>query len=164
MRSEFMTSTRPYLIRAFYDWIVDNDCTPYIVVNASLPNVKVPQEFVEGGQIVLNIAVSAVNGLVLGDQSIEFQGRFSGKIRHVHAPILSVIAIYAKENGRGMVFAEEEEEDVEHSSLDESEDSDELGDIVSKETAETKLGNDPNKRSGKPKGKQNGRPHLTIVK
>lgn len=103
-----MTSTRPYLIRAFYDWIVDNGCTPHIVVNASVPNVKVPEEYVEGEQIVLNIAVNAVQGLRLGDHEIEFQARFGGKVRRVYAPINAILAIYAKENGRGMVFAEEE--------------------------------------------------------
>lgn len=105
-----MTSTRPYLIRAFYDWIVDNGCTPHVVVNAGATGVEVPEEYVDGGQIVLNIAVSAVQGLRLGDHEIEFQARFGGKVRRVYAPINSILAIYAKENGRGMVFAEEEEE------------------------------------------------------
>lgn len=103
-----MTSTRPYLIRAFYDWIVDNDCTPHIVVNATPPDVIIPQEYVENGQIVLNIAISAVSGLLLGDHAIEFQARFGGKIRKIYAPVTAILAIYAKENGRGMVFAEEE--------------------------------------------------------
>lgn len=104
-----MSSTRPYLLRAFYDWIVDNGCTPHIVVNALYPEVQVPLEYAEGGQIVLNIALSAVQGLVLGDQCVEFKARFSGAIRHVNVPMRAVLAIYAKENGRGMVFAEEEE-------------------------------------------------------
>jgi stringent starvation protein B len=104
-----MTSTRPYLIRAFYDWIVDNSCTPHIVVNAVVENVEVPDEYVDGGQIVLNIAVNAVQGLRLGDHEIEFQARFGGRVRRVYAPINAILAIYAKENGRGMVFAEEEE-------------------------------------------------------
>lgn len=105
-----MTSTRPYLIRAFYDWIVDNGCTPHVVVNAGVTGVEVPEEYVDAGQIVLNIAVTAVQGLRLGDHEIEFQARFGGKVRRVYAPINSILAIYAKENGRGMVFAEEEAE------------------------------------------------------
>lgn len=105
-----MTSTRPYLIRAFYDWIIDNNCTPHIVVNATLPDVIVPQEYIDNGQIVLNISMSAVSGLLLGDYAIEFQARFGGKPRRVYAPVRSILAIYAKENGRGMVFAEEEGE------------------------------------------------------
>ena len=104
-----MTSTRPYLLRAFYDWIVDNGWTPHIVVNATLPEVQVPIEYIEGGQIVLNIAVSAVQGLVLGDEYTEFKARFAGSTRNVSIPIAAVVAIYAKENGRGMVFSEEEE-------------------------------------------------------
>lgn len=107
-----MTSTRPYLIRAFYDWIIDNDCNPYIVINANGEGVQVPMEYVDGGQIVLNISMSAVNNLTLGDHAIEFQARFGGRIREVYAPIQSIVAIYAKENGRGMVFAEDEEEEL----------------------------------------------------
>ncbi len=104
-----MTSTRPYLLRAFYDWIVDNHCTPHIVVNAGTKGVEVPLEYVDGGQIVLNIAMSAVQGLRLGDLAVEFQARFGGHVRKIYAPVNAVLAIYAKENGRGMVFAEEEE-------------------------------------------------------
>jgi stringent starvation protein B len=103
-----MTSTRPYLIRAFYDWIVDNDCTPHIVVNAGFLGVEIPKEYVENGQIVLNISLTAVQGLHLGEKAVEFQARFGGQIRRIHAPIFSILAIYAKENGRGMVFAEED--------------------------------------------------------
>lgn len=106
-----MLSTRPYLLRAFYDWIVDNGCTPHMVVNATVPEVQVPAEYIEGGQIVLNIALSAVQGLVLGDEFIEFKARFAGRIRNISVPLAAVVAIYAKENGRGMVFAEEDEED-----------------------------------------------------
>jgi len=145
-----MTSTRPYLIRAFYEWIVDNDCTPHIVVNASVANVEVPQEYVEGGQIVLNIAVTAVQSLQLGDEAIVFQARFGGKVRDVYAPVGSILAIYAKENGRGMVFAEEEGEG--EPPLPPSPPSEINGDGNTTNTS-----NKGGKRSG-------GRPHLTIVK
>ncbi len=104
-----MTSTRPYLIRAFYDWIVDNQCTPHVVVNASFEGVEVPEEYIQNGQIVLNIAFSAAHGLKLGEEAIEFQARFGGRVRQVYAPHAAVLAIYARENGRGMVFAEDEE-------------------------------------------------------
>jgi len=141
-----MTSTRPYLIRAFYDWIIANGCTPHVVVNAGFPHSNVPQEFVENGQIVLNISMAAVQGLSLGDHAIEFQARFSGKVRPVSAPMGSIIAIYAKENGRGMVFAEDG---------DDGED----GPLVPppKTTAE---------KTSDPKGKKGsgGRAHLTVVK
>ncbi len=102
-----MTSTRPYLIRAFYDWIMDNNGTPHIVVNASFVGVEVPQEYVQNGQIVLNVALSAVSAFKMSEIAIEFQARFSGRVRVVYIPCEAVLAIYAKENGRGMVFAEE---------------------------------------------------------
>lgn len=150
-----MTSTRPYLIRAFYDWIVDNDCHPYIVINANATGVDVPGEYVESGQIVLNIAMSAVNALVLGDQAIEFQARFGGKIRHVYAPIGAVVAIYAKENGRGMVFAEDEEESSPPAP----------GPSGKSKTGEKSKSSDKGKDGKKKGGNGNGgHPHLTVVK
>lgn len=105
-----MIPTRPYLIRAFYEWIVDSSCTPHIVVNAELPHVIVPQEFVEAGQIVLNIAMPAVQNLALDNEAVSFQARFNGKVQDIYVPIEAVIAIYARENGRGMVFSEEDED------------------------------------------------------
>jgi len=106
-----MTSTRPYLIRAFYEWIADNNCTPHIVVNATLADVSVPTQYIEAGQIVLNVAANAVQGLQLGNEAIQFQARFSGIAHFIYVPIIAVLAIYARENGRGMVFAEEEDAD-----------------------------------------------------
>lgn len=106
-----MISTRPYLIRAFYEWIVDSGCTPHIVVNAEHQNVEVPTAYVEAGQIVLNIAMPAVQDLELKNESITFQARFGGVAHTIFVPISAVMAIYAKENGRGMVFSEDEEEE-----------------------------------------------------
>lgn len=105
-----MNSTRPYLIRAFYEWIADSNCTPHIVVNADKPEVLVPTEYVDGGQIILNIAMPAVQDLELGNDAISFKARFSGVAHDIYVPIPSVMAIYARENGRGMVFSEEDEE------------------------------------------------------
>lgn len=105
-----MISTRPYLIRAFYEWIVDSGCTPHIVVNAELPNVEVPRAYVESGQIVLNIAMQAVQGLGLNNDAVSFQARFGGVAHDIFVPVSAVMAIYARENGRGMVFSEEEED------------------------------------------------------
>jgi stringent starvation protein B len=104
-----MNSTRPYLIRAFYEWIVDSGCTPHIVVNAEFKDVMVPREFVEGGQIVLNIAMPAVQDLALNNDAVSFKARFGGVAHDVYVPITAVLAIYARENGRGMVFSEEDE-------------------------------------------------------
>jgi len=105
-----MMTTRPYLIRAFYEWIVDNDCTPHIVVNAHSEHVEVPQEYIEGGQIVLNISMTAVQGLELANDSISFNARFAGVAKYVYIPIDAVMAIYARENGRGMVFADDDDQ------------------------------------------------------
>lgn len=105
-----MTSSRPYVARALYEWIVDNDCTPYVLVNALYPGVVVPQEHVRDGQIVLNIAPSAVRGLLMGNDAVEFNGRFSGASRDLYVPIPALMAIYARENGQGMVFEIEPDE------------------------------------------------------
>lgn len=99
-----MTSSRPYLLRALYEWILDNDCTPYIVVNAWLDDVMVPQEYVKDGQIVLNISPVAVQGLVMTNEAVEFNGRFGGIPTPVRVPVAAVMGIYARENGQGMVF------------------------------------------------------------
>jgi len=103
-----MTPSRPYLIRALYEWIIDNGQTPYILVNAEDEAVVVPRQFVEGGKIVLNINPSAVQNLELGNQFVELDARFSGNPMHVCVPIHSVLAIYARENGKGMVFSDED--------------------------------------------------------
>ncbi len=102
-----MTSNRPYFIRALYEWILDNDCTPYIVVDATLPYVDVPQQFVHDGKIILNILPSAIHNLDLGDDWITFSARFSGVPQNINIPIGAVIAIYAQENGEGMGFQAE---------------------------------------------------------
>jgi len=106
-----MTSSRPYLIRALYEWIIDNGSTPYILVDAEDEQVIVPRQFVEGGKIVLNINPSAVQNLELGNQFVELDARFSGSPMHVSVPVASVLAIYARENGKGMVFSEEDDGD-----------------------------------------------------
>ena len=106
-----MSPNRPYLIRAFYDWIVDNDMTPHMVIDAEKPNVIVPKNHIEDGRIVLNVDPIAIHELVLGNELIEFDARFDGQVRHICAPCASVVAIYASENGRGMVFTEDEEFD-----------------------------------------------------
>lgn len=103
-----MTSSRPYLLRALYEWILDNHCTPYVVVNANREDVQVPRSFVKDGQIVLNIAPTAVVGLKIDNEALEFNARFSGVAMQVFAPISAVLGIYARENGRGMIFDTEE--------------------------------------------------------
>ncbi|AZZ46564.1 ClpXP protease specificity-enhancing factor [Pseudomonadaceae bacterium SI-3] len=99
-----MTSSRPYLVRALYEWIVDNDCTPHLLVNADHAGVQVPDGFASDGQIVLNVAPSAVRQLKMDNQAISFEGRFGGVPHSLHVPSAAVMAIYARENGQGMVF------------------------------------------------------------
>ena len=106
-----MTANRPYLLRAFYEWIVDNNCTPYLVVDATVSAVKVPMQFVQNGQIVLNTAPSAVGNLQLGNDAVTFNARFGGQPFALYIPVNAVLAIYARENGAGTVFTLEEEED-----------------------------------------------------
>ncbi|MBT9506031.1 ClpXP protease specificity-enhancing factor [Rhodoferax sp.] len=97
------TSTRPYLIRAMYEWCTDNGFTPYIAVAVD-ESVLVPREYVKDGEIVLNISFDATSALKLGNEFIEFKGRFAGVAREIMVPVSQVIAIYARENGQGMAF------------------------------------------------------------
>lgn len=99
-----MTANQPYLLRAFYDWIVDNGLTPYMLVDANFPNVKIPTQFVNDGQIVLNVSPSACVNFNMDVEWVEFQARFSGQPMIVSFPCSAVGAIYAKENGAGSVF------------------------------------------------------------
>jgi stringent starvation protein B len=99
-----MTSHRPYMVRALYEWILDNNCTPYILVNAHEAGVEVPQNFVKDGQIVLNISPVAVQGLLIANEGLEFHGRFGGIPMRVYVPVMAMMGIYAKENGQGMIF------------------------------------------------------------
>ena len=101
-----MTSTRPYLVRAIYEWIVDNDMTPHLIVDATMDGVSVPTEYVEDGTIVLNAGPTAVRDLELGNEWLSFNARFAGVARDIFVPIEAVQAIYARENGQGMYFGE----------------------------------------------------------
>jgi stringent starvation protein B len=107
-----MTPLKPYLIRAVHDWIVANGLTPYLLVNALEDGVSVPQRYVQDGQIVLNLRPEAVHGLSLGDSHIAFSARFGGVPTAVEVPVGAVHALYAKENGRGMVFKDGEDGDA----------------------------------------------------
>jgi stringent starvation protein B len=97
------TSTRPYLIRALYEWCTNNGLTPHLAVRVD-GSVQVPQEYVKQGEIVLNISFDATSALKLGDEFIEFKGRFGGVPRDIRVPVPQVMAIYARENGQGMSF------------------------------------------------------------
>lgn len=140
-----MTSNQPYLLRAFYEWIVDNDLTPYLVVDVNVPGTEVPQEHVRDGQIVLNISPNACGKMQMGNVDVSFEARFGGIPRVLNVPCKAVLAIYAKENGAGTVFTQDDEgEDLQ---TDESS-------VASKPGSDTDAIEPPKK----------GKPTLTVVK
>lgn len=103
-----MLPKRPYLLNAAYEWVADNDMTPYLLVDAEQDGVVIPVEFVKDGRIVLNISMSAVRHLIMDKEAVSFEARFSGKVMQVYVPIRAALALYSKENGDGFVFPEEE--------------------------------------------------------
>ncbi|KTS71951.1 MULTISPECIES: ClpXP protease specificity-enhancing factor [Pantoea] len=107
MEMSQLTARRPYLLRAFYDWLLDNQLTPHLVVDINLPGVQVPLEYARDGQIVLNIAPRAVGNLELGNEEVSFNARFGGVPRQVNVPMAAILAIYARENGAGTMFEPE---------------------------------------------------------
>jgi len=145
-----MTPNRPYLLQAYYDWLMDNELTPHVVVDAYVPGTQVPQQYVKDGQIVLNITASAVGNLQIGHDFIEFNARFGGVPQQVVLPMAAIVAIYARENGAGTVFDQEEayqlEPELEESGLT----------VVDEPSAEPVA----KKEESKPKR----RGHLTVVK
>ena len=150
-----MTSTKPYLIRAIYEWILDNQMTPHILVDAHHPGTRVPTQFVEDGQIVLNIAPSAVHGLMMDNDWVRFSARFGGVTRNIEFPCEAVLGIFSRENHQGMIFPPSEPLDV-----------------AADTTEATQGDNAPTVRPDRPKGdgtgpgkgKGRGSPRLKIVK
>jgi stringent starvation protein B len=106
--STAMTSNRPYLLRALYEWINDNNLTPYILVDATQPDVMVPPSTVKDGKVVLNIAMRAVESLELGNEALSFKARFGGVSQFLYVPVAAVLAIYAQETGQGMMLPADE--------------------------------------------------------
>jgi len=102
-----MTSHRPYLLRALYEWIADNDMTPHLLVDAGQPGVQVPPHTVRDGKVVLNIAARAVSTLELGNEAVRFTARFGGVSHPVSVPVAAVLAIYARETGQGMALPDD---------------------------------------------------------
>ncbi len=163
-----MTPRRPYLLRAFYDWLVDNDLTPHLVVDATLPGVKVPMEFVSDGQIILNIAPRAVGNLELGNEAVSFNARFSGRPHSVIVPMYAVLAIYARENGAGTMFEPEPSYETDMPVFDDAEEAEDMIDEVPESKSpfavvsetETVGSDDPDDEPPRPRG----RPSLRVVK
>ena len=111
-----LPSTRPYLIRALYEWCTDNGFTPYVAVKVD-QTVQVPREYVQGGEIVLNISMDATSSLKLGNEFVEFKARFGGQPRDIMVPVGRIMAIYARENGQGMAFPVQEQDPAAAESL-----------------------------------------------
>ncbi|OGT64104.1 MAG: ClpXP protease specificity-enhancing factor [Gammaproteobacteria bacterium RIFCSPLOWO2_02_FULL_47_50] len=103
-----MTPNRPYLLRALYEWILDNAMTPQLLVDTSVAGIVVPVNYIEKGRMILNIQPDAVRDLVLGNEQITFSARFGGKSFQLIVPLNSVLAVYARENGKGLIFEAEE--------------------------------------------------------
>ena len=156
-----MTPRRPYMLRAFYNWLVDNDLTPHLVVDAQSAGVRVPLEFVQDGQIILNIAPRAVGNLDLGNDVITFSARFSGRPHSIIVPLYAVQAIYARENGAGTMF--EPEEAYEYQTPEEPSELQPLSIATPPEAqaAEDESGSD---KATNKATKAKGRPTLTVVK
>ncbi len=114
--SQEMTSNKPYLVRAFYEWIVDNDLTPYIAVDCSVYGVIVPPAYITDNQIVLNISPASVGAISMAGEAIEFSARFGGKLEHLIVPFAAIGAIYAKENGVGTALPIEHQTQVDNAS------------------------------------------------
>ncbi|MFZ2314381.1 MAG: ClpXP protease specificity-enhancing factor [Gammaproteobacteria bacterium] len=108
-----MISNRPYLLRAFFQWIVDSNCTPILVIDANHPRCKIPQDYAEGGEIVFNISPTAVRDLKMANDAVEFKASFTSVVHLIHAPIKAILAVYAEENGEGIFFDAEEDMDDE---------------------------------------------------
>ncbi|MQW91310.1 ClpXP protease specificity-enhancing factor [Acinetobacter wanghuae] len=107
-----LTPTRPYMARAIYEWICDNSMTPYLLVDATVKYTMVPEQFIQDGQIVLNIVPHAVHALQISNEAITFSARFGGVSRDIYVPMPAIIGLYAKENGQGLFFDASEYENT----------------------------------------------------
>lgn len=106
-----MLSNKPYLLRAFYQWIIDSGCTPILVIDPHHARTRVPQNYVEGDEIVFNISAAAISDLKMMNEFVEFKASFSGVVHLIFAPIQAILAVYAEENGEGVFFDPEEEQE-----------------------------------------------------
>ncbi|MGK2959754.1 MAG: ClpXP protease specificity-enhancing factor [Candidatus Malihini olakiniferum] len=160
-----LSPRRPYLLRAFYDWLLDNQLTPHLVVDVLLPDVMVPMEFARDGQIVLNIAQRAVGGLELANNSVSFNARFGGVPHQVYVPMVAVLAIYARENGAGTIFEPEPAYELDNLTKNHSEAL--IPDVVISVVGNEQQGNvtDANPpNDDPPPTPHDGRPSLRVVK
>ena len=158
-----MSSNRPYLLRAVADWISDNGLTPYLLVDAAVAGVRVPPHTVREGRVVLNIATRAVAQLELGNDAVRFMARFSGVSHNVVVPIQAVLAVYAQENGQGMMFEPEPSQPADDASATDASDAANAGAVLAIADAPLhgeEIGTSEDGEPPRPKGP----PRLRVVK
>ena len=157
-----MNSSRPYILRALHEWIVDNECTPHLLVDINHPQVKVPPGYAVDGQIVLNAAPAAVRYFTVDNEAVSFEALFSGAPFSLYVPIGAILAIYARENGQGMFFDAESDELGE----DEEKPEEQAETMLEKPTVlhavDTQTQTDPDDEPPKPPTP--GRPNLRVIK
>ncbi|MFD1556836.1 ClpXP protease specificity-enhancing factor [Paraburkholderia silviterrae] len=162
-------STKPYLLRALYEWCTDNGFTPHIAVRVD-NRTRVPRQFVRDGEIVLNISFEATSQLQMGNEMVEFHARFSGKSHKIEVPVSNVLAIYARENGQGMAFpvdAPPGDADDVLPSVQEGQDEDSVpvaADVTQEASAPEPAVSAPEKDKGDDSAAKGGKGHLKIVK
>ena len=170
---EAMTPSRPYFVRAIFDWVVDNNCTPYLSVFAGFPTVEVPLEFVEDDHITLNISPSAVIDFHFDNDAISFKARFSGVSRGLYIPMGAIVGLFAKENGHGMGFPDEPFYEAQAENLAEDVGAEKdtvkqpLGVVPESEVSELDAGGKDEDTSGKgkpEKPKKSNVSHLKVIK
>lgn len=160
-----MLSSRPYLARGLYEWLLDNEHTPYIVVDAEQPGVSVPRQFVQNGQIVLNVGPTAVRDLHIANEAVRFHARFGGQPMQVVVPMPALVAIYAKENGVGMVFGHEPTMPMPQQEEGASEDKPELSSVdIVDERDDGAAKSERGKASSAGKTASKKRPSLRVIK
>ena len=165
MEMSQLSPRRPYLLRAFYEWLLDNQLTPHLVVDVTLPGVQVPMEYARDGQIVLNIAPRAVGNLELSNDEVSCNARFGGVPRQVSVPLAAVLAVYARENGAGTMFEPEAAYDEDVVSLNDEDgstgsESETVMSVIDGDKPDHDNDNDPDD-DPPPRG---GRPALRVVK
>ena len=170
-----MSPSRPYFVEAIFNWILDNELTPFLSVHADFPGTLVPQAYVEDGQITLNISPSAVNQFFMDKQAISFSARFSGIAQEIYIPMGAIVGLYARENGHGMAFPDEpfylqqveeaEQADSAVDSADARSDSS-LAPVsqVDNEHSVDHASDESTDAAGNKKGSAKSRSHLTVIK
>lgn len=154
-----MISNRPYLIRAFYQWIVDSGCTPILVIDAHHPRCKIPEEFADDGEIVFTVSPVAVRDLYITNEKVEFNASFSGVIHLITAPVNAVLSMYAEENGEGIFFDSDEEMETSHPEPSRLTSISNTGEALLREAP----GNDKPTMNGLAENKKASKPFLKLI-